>query len=153
MLDNGGTLAILTESETPWDDRASVRLHGRAGVQMTEVLAALDARRRGMRIDLTGRTALVTGSTSGIGAAIAAGLRDAGATVAVNGRDPDRTAAAAARLGARAVPGDVGTAEGCAAVLAAVPDVDVLVNNAGIFVPTPVFEIPDEDWTRTSRST
>ena len=43
VLDNGGTLAILTESETPWDDRASVRLHGRAGVQMTEVLAALDA--------------------------------------------------------------------------------------------------------------
>ena len=43
VLDNGGTLAILTESETPWDDRASVRLNGRAGVQMTEVLAALDA--------------------------------------------------------------------------------------------------------------
>ena len=42
-LDNGGTLAILTESETPWDDRASVRLHGRAGVQMAEVVAALDA--------------------------------------------------------------------------------------------------------------
>jgi NAD-dependent deacetylase len=43
VLDNGGTLAILTESETPWDDRTSVRLNGRAGVQMTEVLAALDA--------------------------------------------------------------------------------------------------------------
>ena len=44
VLDNGGTLAILTESETPWDERASVRLNGRAGVQMTEVLAELDAR-------------------------------------------------------------------------------------------------------------
>jgi NAD-dependent deacetylase len=44
-LDNGGTLAILTESETPWDDRARVRLHGRAGVQMAEVVAALDGGR------------------------------------------------------------------------------------------------------------
>jgi NAD(P)-dependent dehydrogenase (short-subunit alcohol dehydrogenase family) len=101
-----------------------------------------------VRIDLTGRTALVTGSTAGIGAAIVAGLRDAGAAVWVNGRDPDRTGAAAERLGARPAPGDVGTAEGCAAVVAALPDVDVLVNNAGIFVPTPVLEIPDEDWTR-----
>lgn len=101
-----------------------------------------------MRIDLGGRTALVTGSTGGIGAAIVAGLREAGATVWVNGRDPERTAAAAERLGGLAAPGDVGTAEGCAAVVAAVPDVDVLVNNAGIFVPTPVLEIPDEDWTR-----
>jgi NAD(P)-dependent dehydrogenase (short-subunit alcohol dehydrogenase family) len=101
-----------------------------------------------VRIDLTGRTALVTGSTGGIGAAIAAGLREAGASVWVNGRDPERTAAAAERLGGRPAPGDVGTAEGCAAVVAAVPDVDVLVNNAGIFVPTPVLEIPDEDWTR-----
>ncbi len=101
-----------------------------------------------MRIDLTGRTALVTGSTGGIGAAIATGLREAGATVWVNGRDPARTATAAEGLGARPAPGDVGTAAGCAAVVAAVPDVDVLVNNAGIFVPTPVLEIPDEDWTR-----
>jgi NAD-dependent deacetylase len=43
VLERGGRLAILTESETPYDDRAHVRLHGRAGVQMTEVLAALDA--------------------------------------------------------------------------------------------------------------
>jgi len=101
-----------------------------------------------VRIDLGGRTALVTGSTGGIGAAIVAGLRDAGARVWVNGRDPGRTAAAAERLGASPAPGDVGTAEGCAAIVAAVPSVDVLVNNAGIFVPTPVLEIPDEDWTR-----
>lgn len=43
VLDNGGTLAILTESGTPYDDRAAVRLHGRAGVQLTETIAALDA--------------------------------------------------------------------------------------------------------------
>jgi NAD(P)-dependent dehydrogenase (short-subunit alcohol dehydrogenase family) len=66
----------------------------------------------------------------------------------VNGRDPGRTAAAAERLGARPAPSDVGTADGCAAVVAAVRDVDVLVNNAGIFVPTPVLEIPEEEWTR-----
>jgi NAD(P)-dependent dehydrogenase (short-subunit alcohol dehydrogenase family) len=101
-----------------------------------------------VRVDLSGRTALVTGSTAGIGAAIAAGLAAAGAAVAVNGRDPGRTAAAAERLGARAVPGDVGTAEGCAAILEALPRVDVLVNNAGIFVPAPVLEIPDEEWIR-----
>jgi NAD-dependent deacetylase len=43
VLDAGGTLAILTESETPYDDRAAVRLHGRAGVQLSETLALLDA--------------------------------------------------------------------------------------------------------------
>lgn len=102
-----------------------------------------------MRIDLSGRTALVTGSTSGIGAAIAAGLSAAGARVAVNGRDAGRTAAAAERLGAAlAVPGDVGTAKGCAAILEALPHVDVLVNNAGIFRPAPALEISDEDWLR-----
>ena len=43
VLERGGTLAILTQSETPYDDRVTVRLHGRAGVQLTETLAALDA--------------------------------------------------------------------------------------------------------------
>lgn len=109
-----------------------------------------------MIIDLSGRTALVTGSTAGIGAAIAVGLAAAGAVVAVNGRDAGRTAEAAARIGeatgtpgrVRAVPGDVGSAEGCAAILTALPQVDVLVNNAGVFEPTPVFEIPDAEWSR-----
>ena len=103
-----------------------------------------------MRIDLTGRTALVTGSTAGIGLAIARGLLDAGATVVVNGRTQERVDAAVGRLGGdcRGVAADVGTAEGCATLVAAVPDVDVLVNNAGIFAPVPVFEIPDEAWLR-----
>jgi NAD(P)-dependent dehydrogenase (short-subunit alcohol dehydrogenase family) len=101
-----------------------------------------------MRIDLGGRTALVTGSTAGIGHAIATGLSAAGAEVVVNGRSQERVDAAVASLGGRVrgVAADVGTAEGCAALIEAVPDVDVLVNNAGVFEPVPVFEIPDEDW-------
>jgi NAD(P)-dependent dehydrogenase (short-subunit alcohol dehydrogenase family) len=108
-----------------------------------------------MRIDLTGKRALITGSTSGIGRATAASLARAGAEVVVNGRDEGRVADAAKALRAETgsdlitgVAADVGTADGAAAVIAEVPDVDILVNNAGIFAATPVFEIPDADWQR-----
>jgi NAD(P)-dependent dehydrogenase (short-subunit alcohol dehydrogenase family) len=108
-----------------------------------------------MKIDLSGKTALVTGSTSGIGHAIAKGLAAAGAGVVVNGRTQAKVDAAVAAL-ARAVPdskvkgvaADVATAAGCKALVAALPDVDILVNNAGIFEPKDFFDIPDEDWTR-----
>ncbi len=60
----------------------------------------------------------------------------------------ERVAAAAGAGAVRGVAADVGTAEGCAALLAAAPDVDILVNNAAVFGPRPVFEIPDEEWTR-----
>jgi NAD(P)-dependent dehydrogenase (short-subunit alcohol dehydrogenase family) len=108
-----------------------------------------------MKIDLTGKTALVTGSTSGIGHAIARGLASAGATVVINGRTQAKVDAAAATI-AKAMPGakvrgiaaDVSTAAGCNALLAALPEVDILINNAGIFEPKGFFDIPDQDWIR-----
>src|SRR6185312_5907648 len=108
-----------------------------------------------MKIDLSGKTALVTGSTAGIGNAIAKGLAVTGASVVVNGRNPAKVDAAVAAI-AKAVPGgkvrgiaaDVSTAEGCKALLAALPEVDILINNAGIFEPKGFFDIPDEDWER-----
>lgn len=105
-----------------------------------------------MNIDLSGKTALVTGSTSGIGHAIAKGFAEAGADVLVNGRTQSRVDEAVAKLSsvgmARGIAADVSTAEGCKALLAAVPDVDILVNNTGIFEPKDFFDIPDEDWSR-----
>lgn len=108
-----------------------------------------------MKIDLSGKTALVTGSTAGIGNAIAKGLVEAGAEVVVNGRGQAKVDAAIAAI-ANAVPGakvrgvaaDVSTSAGCKALLAALPEVDILVNNAGIFEPKAFFDIPDEDWSR-----
>jgi NAD(P)-dependent dehydrogenase (short-subunit alcohol dehydrogenase family) len=108
-----------------------------------------------MNISLTGKTALVTGSTNGIGFAIATGLAAAGAETIVNGRTPDKVERATADLGralpaarVRGVAADVGTAAGCEALVRAVPEVDILVNNAGIFEPKDFFAIPDSDWTR-----
>jgi NAD(P)-dependent dehydrogenase (short-subunit alcohol dehydrogenase family) len=108
-----------------------------------------------MKIDLSGKTALVTGSTSGIGQAVAKGLAAAGASVVVNGRTQSRVDAAVAAM-AKALPdrklrgiaADVSSAAGCDALVAALPDVDILINNAGIFEPKGFFDIPDEDWTR-----
>ena len=108
-----------------------------------------------MKIDLKGKTALVTGSTSGIGHAIARGLAAAGAEVVVNGRSQAKLDAAVAGI-AREVPGgnirgvaaDVSTAAGWEALVAAQPDVDILINNAGIFEPKGFFDIPDADWSR-----
>jgi len=103
-----------------------------------------------MNINLTGRTALVTGSTDGIGFAAAKGLADAGASVIVNGRGQDKVNAAVARIGgpARGVVADLGDAAGAEALFAAVPHADIVVSNAGIFQPADFFDTDDDIWDR-----
>jgi NAD(P)-dependent dehydrogenase (short-subunit alcohol dehydrogenase family) len=108
-----------------------------------------------MKIDLSKRSAIVTGSTAGIGLAIAQGLAGAGASVVITGRTQARVDAAIAEI-KKAVPdaklsgvaADLGTAEGAAALIKAVPSTDILVNNLGIFEPKAFFDITDEEWSR-----
>ncbi|HYC32287.1 MAG TPA: SDR family oxidoreductase [Gemmatimonadales bacterium] len=108
-----------------------------------------------MELRLRERRALVTGSTAGIGFATARMLAGEGADVVVNGRTPERVAAAIARIREEfpsaeltGVAADLGSADGCADLLERVPAVDILVNNVGIFEPKPFEEIPDDDWFR-----
>jgi NAD(P)-dependent dehydrogenase (short-subunit alcohol dehydrogenase family) len=108
-----------------------------------------------MQIDLTGKTAIVSGSTSGIGHAIARGLVATGATVVVNGRRQAAVDTAIAQIRAehpnadvRGHAGDLGTAAGCDALAKAVPIADILVNNLGIFAVQDFFEIHDHEWSR-----
>ncbi|RBM18702.1 SDR family NAD(P)-dependent oxidoreductase [Streptomyces sp. PT12] len=108
-----------------------------------------------MRIELSERTAVVSGSTQGIGYAIARGLGEAGARVVVNGRSAESTEAAARRLSDEApgaaftpVAADLATAEGAAALAEAVPRVDILVNNLGIYGSRDPLEIDDDEWRR-----
>jgi NAD(P)-dependent dehydrogenase (short-subunit alcohol dehydrogenase family) len=108
-----------------------------------------------MKIDLYGKTAIVTGSTDGIGFAIARGLALCGATVVINGRKPAGVDRAVAALRAavpkaelRGVDTDLATAAGCAALVEAEPSCDILVNNVGIYGPQDFFDIPDSEWTR-----
>lgn len=108
-----------------------------------------------MHINLTGKTAIVTGSTRGIGYSIALGLANAGAAVVITGRkqkDVDtalekiRSAVSGAQV--RGVAIDLGTAAGFDLLKKTEPHADILVNNIGIFGPQPFAEISDEEWTR-----
>jgi NAD(P)-dependent dehydrogenase (short-subunit alcohol dehydrogenase family) len=108
-----------------------------------------------MQIDLTGKTALVTASTSGIGYAIAHGLAQTGARVVLNGRTQASIDDAVARL-SQSVPGadvmgvaaDLADAAGVAKVREAIDEIDILVNNAGIYGQQDFFETGDDVWER-----
>ena len=103
-----------------------------------------------MDLELSGKTALVTGSTAGIGLAIAERLAAEGVTVTITGRSQDKLDAAAQKVGAKgtvqAILADPATADGAATLIAAVPETDILVNNLGIYEAKPFTDITDADW-------
>src|SRR3984893_3075777 len=108
-----------------------------------------------MRIDLSGKTAIISGSTAGIGLATAKGLAAAGATVVVNGRTPEAVERAVKAV-STAAPGaevagfaaDLGNVGGCNALAAKHPSCEILVNNLGVYGEQDFFAIPDSEWTR-----
>lgn len=106
-----------------------------------------------MQLNMKEKTALVTGSTSGIGKAIAMSLAAEGATVLINGRREEKVAETIKEIQAKypeallkSAVADLGTEQGCQQVIENFPNVDILVNNLGIFEPVEYFDIPDEDW-------
>jgi len=108
-----------------------------------------------MDLQLNGKTALVTGSTAGIGFAIARRLAAEGAEVIISGRTQERIGAAITALSAgvpgarlRGVAADFARRDSVEDLLRQVPAVDILVNNVGIFEPKAFTDIPDEDWFR-----
>jgi NAD(P)-dependent dehydrogenase (short-subunit alcohol dehydrogenase family) len=108
-----------------------------------------------MDLHLTNQTAIVTGSTAGIGLAIAAALAHEGARVVINGRTQQRVDAAIASITKShphahliPLPADLSTAQGAQTLTDKVPSADILINNLGIFEPKPFEQIPDEDWLR-----
>jgi NAD(P)-dependent dehydrogenase (short-subunit alcohol dehydrogenase family) len=108
-----------------------------------------------MDLQLKGKKVLVTGSTAGIGFAAARAFAVEGALVIINGRKQDRVDSAIAQIRKfqpsaelTGIAADVSNAAGCAKLIQTVPDVDVLVNNMGIFEPKPFEKISDEDWLR-----
>jgi NAD(P)-dependent dehydrogenase (short-subunit alcohol dehydrogenase family) len=108
-----------------------------------------------MNLELDGKRALVTGSTAGIGYAIAEALAREGADVIVNGRTEERVEQAIRSIRSshpqakvEGLAADLGKADGVRVAVERLPDVDILVNNLGIFEPKPFEQIPDEDWFR-----
>jgi len=108
-----------------------------------------------MDLQISGKRALVSGSTKGIGFAIACELAREGASVVLNGRKPQDVADAVSRLktaipsaDAKGIAADLSTAEGSQVLLTACPQADILVNNLGIFDPAPFESITDSEWQR-----
>jgi NAD(P)-dependent dehydrogenase (short-subunit alcohol dehydrogenase family) len=108
-----------------------------------------------MNLGLQGKLAVVSGSTAGIGLAIATALASEGARVIINGRTEERVSAALEKIrervpsaDLRGVAADLGSASGVEAFLKKAPDADVLINNLGIFDLKPFLEIPDDEWLR-----
>jgi NAD(P)-dependent dehydrogenase (short-subunit alcohol dehydrogenase family) len=108
-----------------------------------------------MDLQLQNKKAFVTGSTAGIGFAIASTLAREGAHTIINGRTTERVSGAVERIRSEVpnarvggIAADFSTAEGAARVIEAVTDLDILVNNVGIFEPKAFEEIPDQDWLR-----
>ncbi|MEH1823122.1 MAG: SDR family NAD(P)-dependent oxidoreductase [Nostoc sp.] len=106
-----------------------------------------------MDLKLHGKSALVSGSTAGIGLAIALGLAQEGASVIINGRSEERVAQAIAKIQqstpnakVSGVVADTGTASGVEQLFEKVPHVDILINNLGIYEPKTFFDITDKDW-------
>jgi NAD(P)-dependent dehydrogenase (short-subunit alcohol dehydrogenase family) len=113
------------------------------------------AERENMNLELKGKTAVVSGSTAGIGFAIAAALAAEGAQVVINGRTEARVNSAMEQIAKRVAgaqlrgaAADLGTLAGVEAFLTKIPEADILVNNLGIFEPKPFLEISDSDWLR-----
>lgn len=110
---------------------------------------------RGMKLELESKLALVTASSGGIGQAVAQALAAEGAEVVVNGRSEESVARAIDAIRAnvdraklRPLVADNGTAEGCARTIQAFPEVDILVNNLGIYEAVGFFDESDDDWQR-----
>jgi NAD(P)-dependent dehydrogenase (short-subunit alcohol dehydrogenase family) len=106
-----------------------------------------------MNLELNGKTVFVSGSTAGIGFAIVQRLAQEGAEVWLNGRTRERVDEALAQirkeepdLDVHGLAADLGTAEGCAEIVRQLPQVDILVNNVGIFEPKPFEKISDAEW-------
>ena len=105
------------------------------------------------RFSIAGKTALVTGASSGIGAEIASVFAQAGARVIATGQSEERLARLAAGTGCETIVADISTADGCRDLVAGALDragrIDILVNSAGVALVAPVLELGVQDWDRT----